>query len=99
MVLDVTAKDGSGIQVFGETKIFNMVGYTERNRQGQTTLDNWLIRSWDDNAIPPGKSTHVFELAVPVAGGAVQVEATLTYQVGDSLTPMTEVNQSFSLSR
>ena len=97
MVLDVTAKDSNGVQIFGETKTFNMIGYTQRDRQGQPTLDNWLIRSWEDKAVPPAKSTHVF--ALPAGNGTVQVQATLTYQVGDSLTPMTQVGQSFSLGR
>lgn len=99
MVLDVTAKDLQGVQVFGETKTFNMVGYTQKDRQGQTTLDNWLIRSWDDKAIQPGKTTHSFAVSVPGGTGEIEVQASLTYQVGDSLTPMTQASQKFSVSR
>ena len=99
MVLDVTAKDATGIQVFGETKTFNMIGYTEKDRKGQPTLDNWLIRSYEDKAVPSGKSAHVFGLSLAAGVRAIQVQATLTYQVGDSITPMTQVSQNFSLNR
>ena len=99
MVLDVTAKDAQGVQVFGETKIFNMIGYTEKDRKGQATLDNWLIRSWEDKAIPPGRSTHSFEVALPGGLDQIQVQASLTYQVGDSQTPMTQTTGKFSVGR
>ena len=98
-MLDVTAKDLQGVQVFGESKIFNMVGYTQKDRQGQPTLDNWLIRSWQDNAIQAGQSTHSFVVSVPAGAGEIEVQASLTYQVGDSLTPMTQASRKFSVSR
>lgn len=98
MVLDVTASDSQGVQVFGESKTFNMVGYTQKDRQGQTTMDNWLIRSWDDNAIQPGTTTHAFEIGVPEGTGELDVRAGLTYHVGDSLTSMTKVSRRLSLS-
>ena len=71
MVLDVTAKDAQGVQVFGETKIFNMIGYTDKDRKGQATLDNWLIRSYDDKAVPPGKSNHTFAVSLPAGVGEI----------------------------
>jgi len=99
VVLDVTAKDPQGVQILGETKTFNMIGYTEKDQKGQTTLDNWLIRSWEDKALPPGSSTHSFEVVLPVGVNQIQVEASLTYQVGDSQTPMTEASRTFSVGR
>ena len=99
MVLDVTAKDLQGVQIFGETKTFNMIGYPEADRKGQTTLDNWLIRSWEDKAVQPGKTTHAFPLTIPAGVGEIEVQASLTYQVGDSQTPMTSATQKFSVGR
>ena len=99
MVLDVTAKDAQGVQVFGETKTFNMIGYTDKDRKGQATLDNWLIRSYDDKAVPPGKSDHTFAVSLPAGVGEIQVQAALTYQVGDNVTPMTQVSGKFPVSR
>ena len=98
-MLDVTVKDPQGIQVFGESKTFNMVGYTQSNQQGEATLDNWLIRSWQDNAVQPGRTTHVFSVSVPTGTSAIDVEASLTYQVGASISPMSEVSQRFTLNR
>ncbi|MBI2817694.1 MAG: hypothetical protein HYX72_12215 [Acidobacteria bacterium] len=98
-MLDVTAKDKDGIQVFGETKTFNMIGYTQKDRKGQPTVDNWLIRSWDDKAIPAGKSTHAFDISLPAGVQELQVQATLTYQVGDIVTPMTQVSQKLSVGK
>jgi len=97
-VLDVTAKDPQGVQILGETKTFNMVGYTQPNRQGQTTLDNWLIRSWQDNAIPSGTSTHTFSVTVPAGTREIEVSASLIYQVGDNISPMTEVSRRITLN-
>ena len=99
MVLDVTAKDPQGVQVFGETKTFNMIGYTEKDRKGQTTLDNWLIRSWDDLALPQGRNSYTFEVPLPGGVEQIQVQASLTYQVGDSQTPMTQASRTFSVGR
>ena len=79
MVLDVTAKDLQGVQIFGETKTFNMIGYPEADRKGQPTLDNWLIRSWEDKAVQPGKTTHAFPLTIPAGVGEIEVQASLTY--------------------
>ena len=98
-MLDVTAKDPQGVQVFGESKTFNMVGYTEKDQKGQATLDNWLIRSWKDNAIQAGKTTHAFAVTVPAGTREIEVQASLTYQVGDSLSPMTQVSRKFTLNR
>lgn len=98
-MLDVTAKDLQGVQMFGESKTFNMVGYAQRDQQGATTLDNWLIRSWKDNAIQAGKTTHTFSVTVPSGTREIEVQASLTYQVGDSLSPMTQVSQKFTLGR
>ena len=99
MVLDVTAKDLQGVQLFGETKTFNMIGYPEKDRKGQSTLDNWLIRSWEDKAIQPGKTTHAFAMNLPPGVGDVEVQASLTYQVGDTQTPMTRSSQRLSVGR
>lgn len=87
-MLDVTATDSQGVQVFGESKTFNMIGYTGRHRQGETTVDNWLIRSWDDRALQPGLTAHVFEFPLPADVRDLELEAKLTYQVGDVLHPM-----------
>ncbi|MBI4444542.1 MAG: hypothetical protein HY645_01430 [Acidobacteria bacterium] len=96
-MLDVTAKDAQGVQILGETKIFNMIGYTEKNLKGEKSVDNWLIRSWEDKALQPGKTEHVFKFSLPQGVRFYQVQAVLTYQVGDSITPMTQSSRQFSV--
>ncbi len=98
-MLDVTAKDAQGVQVFGESKTFNMIGYTQKDRQGEKTVDNWLIRSFEDKAIQPGKTTHTFEIAVPAGVNEIEVHAALTYQVGDKVTPMTQTSRKISVAQ
>ena len=98
-MLDVTAKDVQGVQLFGETKVFNMVGYPQPNQQGQPTTDNWLIRSWKDNAIQPGRTAHPFAVSVPDGVNEIDVQATLVYQVGDAITPMATVSQRIPVTR
>lgn len=95
-MLDVTAKDAQGVQIFGETKTFNMIGYTEKSLKGQKTLDNWLIRSWEDKALPAGKTTHNFQFTLPEGVTELEVEAALTYQVGDAVSPMSQVGRRIS---
>jgi hypothetical protein len=98
-VLDVTAKDAQGVQVFGESKTFNMIGYTQKDRQGEKTVDNWLIRSFEDKALQPGKTTHTFEVKLPAGVDEVDVRAALTYIVADKVTPMTEASQKISVAQ
>ncbi|MBI4456631.1 MAG: hypothetical protein HY644_12125 [Acidobacteria bacterium] len=76
-----------------------MVGYTQKDKKGEKTVDNWLIRSWDDNALQPGRTTHSFKLSAPQGTSEIQVEASLTYQVGDSVTPMIRASQKFSVAQ
>ncbi|MBI2963904.1 MAG: hypothetical protein HYY35_09135 [Deltaproteobacteria bacterium] len=96
-MLDVTVRDPQGVQLFGESKTFNMIGYTEKDRKGEQTVDNWLIRSFEDRAIQPGKTTHSFEMKIPAGVTEVAVQASLTYQVGDKVTAMKYADQTFAV--
>ena len=98
-MLDVTVRDSQGVQVFGESKIFNMIGYTQKDQQGERTVDNWLIRSFEDKAIQPGETTHSFEMKIPAGVTEVAVQASLTYQVGDKVTAMTQAGQTFAVEQ
>ncbi|MBI2821599.1 MAG: hypothetical protein HYX74_05190 [Acidobacteria bacterium] len=98
-MLDVTAKDAKGVQLLGESKTFNMIGYTEKDRKGAPTVDNWLIRSWEDKALQPGKTNHTFQVTLPDGVGEIEVQATLTYQVGDAIRPMTQASRKFSFGK
>ncbi|MBI4456300.1 MAG: hypothetical protein HY644_10415 [Acidobacteria bacterium] len=72
-----------------------MIGYTQKDQKGEQTTDNWLIRSWKDKALQPGKTSHIFEVRLPDGVDKIKVQATLTYRVGDVVKPMTQVSRSF----
>lgn|GEM_PF-6989971 len=97
MLLDVAATDpAQNVQVFAETKEFLMQGYTGPDKTGDKTADNWLIRSWDDLALPAGKSQYEFTMPLPAGVTKVDVKATLTYKVGDNVRAFNEAAQSFT---
>ncbi|MCI0602999.1 hypothetical protein L0156_08285 [bacterium] len=92
-MLDVTAKDSKGFQVFGETKTFNMIGYTEKHQKGEMTVDSWLVSSWEDKALQPGKMTLSFEITAPAEVTDVEVQVVLKYHLADKVWPMTQASQ------
>ncbi len=97
MLLDVAVTDpAKNVQVKAETKEFGMQGYTGPNKTGEKTADNWLIRSWDDFSVPPGKSSYNFTIAIPAGVDKVDVKTTMTYKVGDAVTVFNEAKQSFA---
>jgi len=96
VLLDVAANDPANkVQLFAETKEFFMQGYTGPNLTGEKTADNWLIRSWEDFALPSGESSYTFTLPIPEGVASADVTAALTYKVGDNVRVFDEAAASF----
>ena len=95
MLLDVAVNDpAKNVQLFAKAQEFFMQGFTGPNKTGEKTVDNWLIRSWDDLSLPSGESVYTFKGAIPADVSKADVKITLTYKVGDVAKEFSKFTES-----
>lgn len=99
-MLEVTAKDEAGKQIFADKHEYQMLGY---DVHGNRTVDNWKIRRFDDsNTIRPDiLERKSFQLSIPEGIKAANLEASLFYYVTPAAPPvlMAKASRVVELSR
>ena len=100
MVLEVTAYDEKGQEIFAKDHVYQMLGYDSK---GQRTYDAWSVRKIvDDNVLKPDiKDKKTFSFPLPDGNSWLMVEASLYYQIVPSAEPviMAQVKKRLELRK
>lgn len=86
-MLEVTARNEKGENIFSGEQIFEMVGFDEK---GGRTFDSWKIRKIEAGGIIPadGEKKKTFEFTPPAGTQSVTLEAVLSYQISPDAQPV-----------
>lgn len=100
MVLEVTAWDEKGQEIFAQDHTYQMVGYDSK---GERTYDAWAVRNIIDTNIlkPDNTDVKFFSFSVPKGNTWLRVEAFLYYQIVPTAEPvlMTQVKKRIELKK
>lgn len=86
-MLEVTARNEKGENIFSGEQIFEMVGFDEK---GARTFDSWKIRKINASGIIPadGEKKKTFELTPPAGTQSITLEAVLSYHISPDAQPV-----------